>query len=342
MSSRQEVLDGLLGIALVFRFGNPSHVPWSEHEVKTCQEAETQEQTRARLSSPSEARGYFERCGASVMENVCSANLEQRLVDRTVDLVLEKCSGGRNLRSSKEQPFCVPAGNRELYLVSTRSCQRMKEQRGNPFSAEDATGRLAWAVEGQPIKNKNKNGCIHESGGTCMPDVGTGGNHSQNLDNPANQPFADLLDILIDRFGDYLSYKNDDDAQMFGYDDDKHMMMCLQLILAEKDRKKGERGSHQDKWSTTGAAIIGVTLLNDRAMTLSHCKTETIFPLPRCSAYVLSGAARYGTLWGGLSAFNHHIHPFREEAAKDDDAAAAATADDTSSFTASRKRRMPS
>lgn len=312
--------ENLVGIALVFRFGNPSQKAWSEHEKKTLEEAQKQEEQKVRFG-PNEARGYFQRCGVSVMENVCPPSLEERIVNRVVEIILQKQSRKRALRSSKEQPFYEPPGvgkkNREIYLVTTRSCKRMKEQEGKPF---DDSGKVAWAVEGQDIKERGSeslrptSSLESASGGICMPDA-EDATHSQNLDNPANRPFLDMLDILTNRFGPFLSNENEDDAQMFGYDDNEHTMMCLQLILAEKNAAKGERGSHQDMWATTGAAIIGVSLLNDRAMDLCHGSlSNATFSLPRRSAYVLSGAARYGTSWRELrGAFKHELKPFVTE-----------------------------
>lgn len=155
-----------------------------------------------------------------------------------------------------------------------------------------------------------------QSGGARMPDA-TNKTHSQNLNNPANKPFVELLQILTERFHSFLTNDNENDSAMFGYNEDTHMMMCLQLILAEAGEGEGERGFHQDMWATTGAAIIGVSLLNSRAVTMQHCgsrNTEATFPLPRHSAYVLSGAARYGTLWNGLTKeFKHHVHPFMKD-----------------------------
>jgi len=316
---RQQVLDSLMGIVLVYRFGNPSHEPWSEHEKKTWNEAHMQECQRVRFN-PSEAKSFFERCGVSVAENVCPASLEERLVNRTIDIILEK-RRERILRSSKEQLFCEPRNvdNRELYMVSTRSCSRMKEQGGKPFANEREGTRVAWAVDGHDIKKRGSNSTIDRSsltltsGGACMPNA-TDKNHSQNLDNPANQPFMEMLQVLLDHFGHFLANENEDDTQMFGYHDEKHEMMCLQLILAEAGKGEGQRGFHQDMWATTGAAIIGTTLLNSRAMTMHHMNTRATFSLPRRSAYVLSGAARYGTLWSGLKGeFRHCLHPFTKQ-----------------------------
>lgn len=319
--SRQEIANKLAGIALVYRFGNPSHQPWSEHEKRTLAKAQEMEAPGVSFNLPGKAELFFKKCGLSVKENVCPEDIEKRIFERVVELLAER-SQKRLLRSSGEQQFFKPRGveNRELYLVSTASCHRMKNQRGEPFADETGGTKIAWAVEGNIIRERVSNTPIsssllaHASGGICMPDVTGNRLHSQNLDNPANQPFLDLLEHVLLHFSDYLSHDNDDDRRMFGYEDQKYMLMCLQIVVAENGAGMGRRGPHQDQWATTGAAIVGVSLLNRRAITMSHCtqaRTKATFPLPRRSAYVLSGAVRYGSLWTDLMCeFRHGLESF--------------------------------
>lgn len=321
MAEREKVRESLLGIALVYRFGNPSNKPWSEHERNTCTVAKKQEEEKIRFHHASEARDFFERCGVSVKNDVCPSKLEERLIERTIDIILEKQK--RILRGSKEQLFFHPGGvnNKEIYLVSTQSCKRMIQQAGKPFAEESGGTRVAWAVDGKDIFKKgtsvkiDQSSLAHTSGGSCMPDAMDIG-HSQNIDNPANAPFMELLHLLEDRFRPFLVNNNADDSKMFHYNDESHIMMCLQLILGEAGKGKGERGYHQDMWATTGAAIIGVSLINGRAMTMKHCGVTSTFSLPRRSAYIMSGAARYGSLWRELDGeFHHRLHPFAKEVA---------------------------
>ena len=310
IAERRKVLhDSLAGIALVFRFGNPSELPTTRHERKTYDKAAKQDRKKISYSDENKAKEFFQKCGVSVVENVCSADLEERLINRTVDIVIEK-RDNKISRRSGEQPFHFPhcVDNRELYLVSTSSCKRMIRQRGRPFADDDDGARFAWAVDGEDIYKEGTDAKIEReslaqmAGGTLMPNVKGNTKHSQNLDNPDNQPFLELLEILKHRFARILNKDN-------------HRMMCLQLILAEDGRQMGERGFHQDMWATTGACIIGATILNDRKLEMCHNgrpRVSALYHLPRRSAYSLSGAARYGTLWKGLnSEFFHCLHAFR-------------------------------
>ena len=313
IAERRKVLqDSLAGIALVFRFGNPSELPTTRHERKTYDKAARQDRKKRCYNDENKTKEFFHKCGVSLVENVCSADLEDRLINRTVDIVIEK----RDIKISRrsgEQPFHFPhcVDNRELYLVSTSSCKRMIRQKGRPFADDDDGARFAWAVDGEDIYKEGTDAKIEKesiaqmAGGTLMPNVKGNTNHSQNLDNPDNQPFLELLEILKCRFARILNKDN-------------HRMMCLQLILAEDGRQMGERGFHQDMWATTGACIIGATILNDRKLEMCHNgrpRVSVLYHLPRRSAYSLSGAARYGTLWKGLnSEFFHCLHAFRGKA----------------------------
>jgi len=313
----------LKGVAIVFRCGNPSNEPCSRWERKTFETASKREDLRSELTGDA-AKWFFRKTGVSLTDNVCPPELEERLLVRIVEMIKMREERGKTLRRRGEQPFGMPncCANREMYLVSEASHARIKKQQGAPFNGIGARSRAAWVMEGQKIVPPGTEVGFHSSSqgfasnGTLMPDISNSPNHSQNLDNPDNKPFRDMWKILQNEFAPLLRNKNKNDTDGFGYDDTLQHLMAVQIILAEKGNGAagGMRSYHQDGWASTGAAFMGVTLLNNRAFTMRHegtPKVEVTYPLARRSAYICSGAARYGTLWKDLNLkFEHRVEAF--------------------------------
>jgi hypothetical protein len=292
---------------------------------------------------------YFQSVGVHLKDEIIDSSLEQQVIERIIDILVDEynsrssrdkristtstpiatststmsTSSGAKPTVGQSQPFTCPdaVANRELYFVTTRSCQQMKDAMGRPFQPS-CRSHFAWYVQNMdvgdsssPIKvSLTRNSAIVRSGSAILPDVVDKPDHTQNLDNPCNKPFLDVLRIVEKNFGDEVLFTgcvNDAGKK------ERHRFKCLQLILAEQCEQKyavGRRGLHQDKWSTAGGVIIGVTIgPGRRQMTMQHRSIQALYDLNPRSGYSLSGAARYGTLWSkrglrspikhGLSAF---------------------------------------
>lgn len=119
-------MESITWVAVVYRLGNPSALAWSKHEKNTLKVALKQEKVKKPLSD-SEAVACFQGCGFKTMLGIIPKSLEDSIFDRTVDLIIEKQEKGSSCMSNVQQ-FCEPRGvdNREVYLVSTSSCSRIK------------------------------------------------------------------------------------------------------------------------------------------------------------------------------------------------------------------------
>ena len=236
----------------------------------------------------------------------------------------------------QSQPFTCPdaVANRELYFVTTKSCKRMKQAMGRPFEPLNKShfafyvqnmdiAREGVGVDGDTSANAllTRSSAICRSGNGILPDVEGSvdddgiPNHTQNLNNPRNHAFMEVLRSVQETFGKKILWTGNENKDG---KKENHRFKCLQLILAERDRHRhyavGERGLHQDKWSTAGAAIIGVTIgPGKRQLTMQHRSLQATYDLKCRSAYIISGAARYGTLWkkrGLKSPIKHGLSRF--------------------------------
>ena len=317
ITRREQLKESIIGVPLVYRLGNPSLKPWSDHEKATLDVAMELQESRPQTSfNTDESMTFFDDCGFRMKRGIIPPFLEEQVFERTIDLILETEVRG-STRSSNVQQFCEPCGvdNRELYLVTTSSCRQIKMQNGSPFMDGDGGSKVAWAVKGQRIKKLGTEDLISPSslamttGSALLPDVNDDLSHPQNLDNPANKPFLDVFDILREHFSGCLSNENEDDV--YGYHDGEFPLMCIQLIIGERGKGGGERGPHEDKWATTGAAVIGASVRNPRQIKMKHGSISATYDLPRGSAYILSGVVRYGTIWGLTTPLEHALEPFR-------------------------------
>jgi hypothetical protein len=316
---RQHLKENIAGVPLVYRLGNPSLRPWSQHEKSTLDEAIKFQGSKSQKSSfaKDEPKAFFDSCGFRIKCSIFPPSLEEQVIDRTVDLIIETEERG-STRSSNVQQFCEPCGvgNRELYLVSSASCEQIKMQNGSPFMDGKGGSKVAWALKGQRIQKFGTDELISPSslaittGSALLPDVKEDTSHPQNLDNPKSKPFLDVFNILKEEFSAFLSNENEDDV--YGRHDKKFPLMCLQLIIGEagRGREGGRRGPHEDKWATTGAAVIGASVCNPRQIKMKHGFINATYDLPRGSAYILSGAARYGTIWGLTTPLEHALEAF--------------------------------
>lgn len=316
---REEFDDDLVGVVLVYRFGNPSVKPgtsWEKLTYNTVQNMEPDDDDTIEY--------FWKHCGAAVISNICPIELEKRIIQRIIDIRVEDFYQKRRTRNDGIQSFNTTCGimNKELYFMSLEACERIQKQRGYPKkNNNNHTTSIAWGIDGYTRIPGISDITSMElrSGGSLLPDVTKCHRHKQCLNIMENEPLVALQKIIQDKFAFYLRcnpaisdnipypYKCDDD------DDTKHFPMCVQVILGEKSTKQyGYRGFHQDMWSTTGSVIVGVTLRNPRSMTLKyHSKFLRSYELPARSAYVLSGASRFGSIWYPLKEFKHEMHPFR-------------------------------
>lgn len=308
-------------------------------------------------TATSAAEHYFTKSGVTLENEIITPELEQRLWHRILDLLVEETRRRNSRRTAAPQSFGAPfaVGNRELYFVPAMACRIIKRQQGRPFMP-GCDMRVAWAVEGCGIpklqsadkgdNKKSKKGTKtkpqqeevemisqtwlrHQNGSALLPDVEGHSGHPQNLDNPLNACILELLHIIETKFANVL--RNDQPSVGYVGGGERpynmhqyHTPMCLQLILGEHTRTTdgGRRGLHEDKWSMTGAAVVAVTIIGQRTLTMQHKRQSITYLLRRRSAYALSGAARFGTLWksqGLISPYMHGLSAFEVVDTKNDE-----------------------
>lgn len=126
---RIEFDEDLVGVVLVYCFGNPSTKPgtaWEKLTYNTVQNI---------IPDNNESKEYFwKHCGTDIIYNICTKELEELIISHILDIRVDEYYHNRTLRNNNIQSFNTTCGilNKELYFMTKKSCQRILKQRGYP------------------------------------------------------------------------------------------------------------------------------------------------------------------------------------------------------------------